>query len=251
MSVIDHRVSRRALFGRGLSRALDELPVRVPDPGPRPPSRPAWNDLLADAPGDHVRDVDGRRLLEVGARAGAGLADHADDSFDAVVSTFGVIYAEHRRRTIAELFRVVRPGGVVSLACWTRSGFMGAFLKLVAEQAWPEGAPDPTVWGRQERLRQDLEPYAGEAIEFEPRVVPLEFESPPAAWREFAALPGPIAAGIDRLDDDRHERLEAAFLDLLPARKGTEPFPTSVTVDVRLQLVTARRAGGSAPGRST
>lgn len=261
-------MSRRALFGLGVSRALDELPVATARPAGRA-TRPAWSDLLQAPDGrafgtqldevagmlaDRAGVVPGQGVIDIGAadgsmasalRARGADVDHApravalpyaDDSFDAAVSAFGVIYTEQRGQVIGELFRLVRPGGVVALACWTRSGFMGRFLGLVAEHAWPPGAPDPTVWGRQERLRQDLEPYAGEDVEFDPRVVSLEFASPATAWSEFAALPGPVGAGIQRLRDGPRERLEAAFHDLLPEpREGG-----GVTVDVRLQLVVAR-----------
>jgi SAM-dependent methyltransferase len=271
-------VSRRDLLGLGLSRALEELPMVPPRHMGDAPARPTWCDLCQAPSGDpfgHRLDgaagtlaaragvSQGQRALDIGAAAGgveralrargadvehAAAADalpFADDSFDAALSAFGVIYADDRARVLGELFRVVRPGGVVALTCWTRSGFMGTFLALVAKHAWPADAPDPTVWGRQERLRQDLEPFAGDAVYFDPGVVVLEFDSAATAWAEFADLPGPVAAGIDRLGLGERLALEAEFLDWLPEPRADG----RVSVGVRLQLVVARAC--SAPGRST
>ncbi|MGC9539676.1 class I SAM-dependent methyltransferase [Streptomyces sp. UG1] len=44
------------------------------------------------------------------------------DSFDAVLSTFGVMFAPDAHRTAAELVRVCRPGGIVAVASWTPTG---------------------------------------------------------------------------------------------------------------------------------
>ena len=43
---------------------------------------------------------------------------YADDSFDAVVSNFGVHHAPNPEKAIAEAFRVLRPGGRVAVTTW-------------------------------------------------------------------------------------------------------------------------------------
>ena len=42
----------------------------------------------------------------------------ADGSFDAVVSQFGLMFFEDRRAALAEMWRVVRPGGRLAVAVW-------------------------------------------------------------------------------------------------------------------------------------
>ena len=43
----------------------------------------------------------------------------ADGSFDAVLSTFGVMFAPDQRRAASEMARVCRPGGRIGMANWT------------------------------------------------------------------------------------------------------------------------------------
>jgi ubiquinone/menaquinone biosynthesis C-methylase UbiE len=46
-------------------------------------------------------------------------------SFDAVVSTFGVMFTPDQDRAAAEMIRVCRHGGKIGLANWTPEGFIG------------------------------------------------------------------------------------------------------------------------------
>jgi SAM-dependent methyltransferase len=164
---------------------------------------------------------------------------YPDQSFDAVLSAFGVIYAERRDDAVAEVFRVTRPDGMVSLAAWTRAGFMGAWLGLAGRHALPASAPDVTEWGRAQTMRAELEPFAGDDAAFNAEVVTLRFASPGAAWLAFSHLPGPVTAAIERLDEDAREAMRLEFNDLLPAPAGADP---AVDVDVRVQLIAARAA---------
>ena len=56
----------------------------------------------------------------------------ADESFDAVISVFGVMFAPDQARAAAELVRVCRPGGTIALASWTPDGFIGELFRTVA-----------------------------------------------------------------------------------------------------------------------
>ena len=53
----------------------------------------------------------------------------ADQSFDAVLSTFGAMFALDQDRASAEMIRVCRRGGCVGLANWTPDGFIGAIVR--------------------------------------------------------------------------------------------------------------------------
>ena len=54
-----------------------------------------------------------------------------DASFDAVLSTFGVMFAPDQPRCAAEMMRVCRPGGRIGMANWTPQGFIGQVLSLI------------------------------------------------------------------------------------------------------------------------
>ena len=55
----------------------------------------------------------------------------ADASFDAVLSTFGVMFTPNQEQSASELLRVCRPGGRIGLTNWTPDGFIGHMFKIV------------------------------------------------------------------------------------------------------------------------
>lgn len=79
-----------------------------------------------------------------------------DGAFDAVLSTFGVMFAPDPARTAAELVRVCRPGGLFAVASWTPDGVLGRIAPTVTRHLDPDRRPDgppPTRWGEPARLR--------------------------------------------------------------------------------------------------
>jgi SAM-dependent methyltransferase len=71
-----------------------------------------------------------------------------DESFDAVLSTFGAMFAPDHARTAAEMLRVTRDGGRIGLASWTPEGFIGRLFKVIgAHVAPPAGVQPPPLWG--------------------------------------------------------------------------------------------------------
>ena len=75
----------------------------------------------------------------------------ADGTFDAVLSTVGVMFTPDPGRAADQLVRVVRPGGRIGLANWTPEGFVGQMFKIVGGTSRPppacrllcNGAPRP------------------------------------------------------------------------------------------------------------
>src|SRR5262249_27659445 len=77
------------------------------------------------------------------------------ESFDAVLSIFGSMFAPDHRRTADELVRVARRGGTVALASWTPDGFVGAMFETVAAHVPPPaGLASPMLWGTEEHLAE-------------------------------------------------------------------------------------------------
>jgi len=76
-----------------------------------------------------------------------------DESFDAVISVFGSMFAPDHRRAAAELVRVTRPGGTIALASWTPDGFIGSMFQTIgAHVPPPPGLASPLLWGTEEHL---------------------------------------------------------------------------------------------------
>ena len=72
----------------------------------------------------------------------------ADASFDAVLSTFGVMFTADHARAARELLRVCKIGGTIALASWTPEGFIGELLRTVGRHVPPPpSAPSALRWG--------------------------------------------------------------------------------------------------------
>jgi SAM-dependent methyltransferase len=82
-----------------------------------------------------------------------------DDSFDVVLSSFGVMYAPGQQRAADELLRVCRPGGRIGLASWTPNGLVARLQAiLAANMPTPAGSPrrgaPPVLWGDEQHCRK-------------------------------------------------------------------------------------------------
>lgn len=76
-------------------------------------------------------------------------------SFDAVLSTFGVMFTADHAQAARELVRVCKPGGRIALASWTPEGFLGDLFKIVARYVPPPAAAQsPLRWGSETGLAQ-------------------------------------------------------------------------------------------------
>ena len=77
----------------------------------------------------------------------------ADGEFDAVLSTFGSMFAPDHHRTAAEIVRVSRSGGRIGLVSWTPTGFIGTMFRTVAAHVPPPaGVASPLLWGTEDHL---------------------------------------------------------------------------------------------------
>ena len=76
-----------------------------------------------------------------------------DASFNAVVSTFGVMFTANHDKAAAELLRVCKPKGSIGMANWTPDGFIGQVFKTLGKHLPPPpGAKSPALWGTRARL---------------------------------------------------------------------------------------------------
>ncbi|WP_207866153.1 class I SAM-dependent methyltransferase [Pseudomonas sp. 58(2021)] len=82
----------------------------------------------------------------------------ADSSFDAVLSTFGVMFAPDQAKAAQELARVCRRGGRIGLANWTPEGFVGQMFKTLGRYLPPPaGAQPPSNWGSEAWLHSHFD----------------------------------------------------------------------------------------------
>jgi SAM-dependent methyltransferase len=136
-------------------------------------------------------------------------------SFDAVLSTFGVMFTPNQEQAARELARVCKPGGRIGLANWTPAGFIGEVFKLIGKHVPPApGMKSAALWGTPERLRE-LFGAEVEAIRTTPREFMFRYRSPQHWIDVFRTYYGPMNKTYAALDARQQERFTADLLALI------------------------------------
>jgi SAM-dependent methyltransferase len=131
--------------------------------------------------------------------ADAEALPYADASFDAVLSTFGVMFAPDHAASARELLRVTRPGGRIGLANWTPESFIGRLFKLIGVYvAPPAGVQPPPLWGSEAHLRQLFGPSV--QMRCERRTFNFRYASPAHWIQVFRDFYGPTHKAFAALD---------------------------------------------------
>jgi SAM-dependent methyltransferase len=138
-----------------------------------------------------------------------------EGTFDAVVSTFGVMFAPNQEKAASELLRVCRRDGKVGLANWTPAGFIGEVFKTLGRHvAPPIGLSSPARWGTESWISQTFGPQA-RAIAVEHRAFVFRYDSPERFIDVFRAFYGPIHKAFLALAPNGQTALFADLLDTI------------------------------------
>jgi ubiquinone/menaquinone biosynthesis C-methylase UbiE len=128
------------------------------------------------------------------------------ESFDAVVSTFGVMFAPDQQRAAREMTRVVRRRGTIALANWTPEGFVGRMLTTVGKHVPPTpGVASPVYWGNEERLRELFPDVT--SLRARRRNFVFRYESADHFVQVFRDYYGPTFKAFSALDRERQAAL--------------------------------------------
>ena len=218
-------------ISRGIADAIEHCAMRL---DPQPDERvldlstgTGWTSRIVARRGATVIGVDIAECLLEAARVRAfaerlaidyELADaerlpFGSATFDAVISTFGVMFAGNPEAAASELARVVRPGGRIALANWTPDGnVFGMFKVMKAYMPAPSfpAPPSPFAWGLRSRVRELL----GDAFDlrFENGTSFYREPSAEAAWHTFSTGYGPTRTLFENLDAERREGLRNDFI---------------------------------------
>ncbi|MBW8313796.1 MAG: class I SAM-dependent methyltransferase [Thiobacillus sp.] len=139
----------------------------------------------------------------------------ADASFDAVLSTFGVMFTPEHQRAASEMLRVLRSGGRIGLANWTPGGFIGRLFKLIgAHVPPPAGLASPVLWGTESHIVELFGSHAAQ-IRCEHRLFNFRYRSAAHWVQVFRELYGPTHKAFGALDAQGAQSLERAITALL------------------------------------
>jgi SAM-dependent methyltransferase len=163
-----------------------------------------------------------------------------DASFDAVMSTFGVMFTPDQDKVARELARVCKPGGRIGLANWTPASFIGQVFKTIGQYVPPApGVKSPGLWGTKARLEELFGTTARE-IRTTGREFVFRYRSP-AHWIEvFRTYYGPMNKTFAALDAQQ----QAAFgrdLEALMEKHNRSGDHTLVLPSEYLEVVIERR----------
>jgi len=153
-----------------------------------------------------------------------------DATFDAVVSTFGVMFTPNQDQAAAELMRVCKSGGKIGLANWTPEGFIGQLFKTLGKYLPPPpGAKSPALWGTQSRIAEMFGASAA-SIKTEKRDFSFRYRSPAHFLDTFRNYYGPMLKAFAGLDDMNQRGLANDLLALIGkmnrAQDGTMIVPS-------------------------
>ena len=232
-------------ISRGIADAIEHSVLRLnPQPGERIldlSTGTGWTSRVVARRGAIVTGVDIADGLLEAARARAtaetlpidyqrGDAESlpfADGQFDAVVSTFGIMFASHQEAAAAELARVCRKGGRIALTTWLSDSTVFEMFEVMRRYMPPPPTPasrSPFDWGRAKRIRQLL----GDTFDlrFEQGISYYREPSGEAAWETFSKGYGPTRSLAESLDPDRRSQLARDFSDF------HDRFPTDLGICV-------------------
>jgi SAM-dependent methyltransferase len=151
----------------------------------------------------------------------------SDASFDAALSVLGIILFPNAERGLAEMRRVVRPRGRVSVVTWTRpeNYELAAELRAAIQAVWPEQPPAPMPAQLRYREETDFRAlFRGAGLSNATIVTATAcLEAPSARWlaERIAFAPGMAAmmAGLA----GRAPAVIERFVENLEARVGPGP----------------------------
>jgi SAM-dependent methyltransferase len=143
-----------------------------------------------------------------------------DDSFDRVLSAFGVQFAPRHEIVAQELVRVLRPGGRIGLVNWTPQGHIGELFKIMGRYlpAPPDYASPPPLWGSEQHVRRLFADSPVE-LEFARGHNPWRFDSPEHFVRFMETQYGPTLKARERLSaEGRWEDCRAEIVEMAERR---------------------------------
>lgn len=148
-------------------------------------------------------------------QADAEKLPYADQSFDVVMSSFGVMFTPDQDKAASEMARVCKVNGRIGLANWTPTSLVGEIFKLLGKYLPPAaGVKSPALWGTEARLHE-LFASRIDAIDIERKNFMFRYHNA-AHWLEvFRTFYGPINRAFAALDAEKQQALAADLISLV------------------------------------
>jgi ubiquinone/menaquinone biosynthesis C-methylase UbiE len=136
-----------------------------------------------------------------------------DNSFDMVVSTFGVMFTPNQQKSADELMRVCKSGGKIAMANWTPESFIGVLFNVLALHVpSPPGVQSPARWGAENWLAEQFSDGAQEIV-VSRKHFNLRYPSPQQFVEYFRTFYGPVHKTFQALNEEGQARLKKDILE--------------------------------------
>ena len=139
-----------------------------------------------------------------------------DQSFDLVTCRFGVMFFADTKRALAELNRVLKPGGRACFLAWGPfdqpywSSTMGVLVKHVNGPAIVPGAQDPLKFAEPGSLSAALRGAGFKTVEEETRTLPWTWPGTvEEVWEYAQSVSTPFRPLLERVPADHWDRINA------------------------------------------
>lgn len=200
-----------------------------------------WCDVTSTDYVQALLDGGRRRAVAEGLSVDFQLADaeslpFAAGEFDAVLSSFGVMFTPDQDQAACEMLRVLRPGGRIALANWTPAGFIGQLFKTIGQHLPPApGVKSPALWGTQERLEELF--GADAKVVATPRSFTFRYRSPDHWLEIFRTWYGPVHKAFEALGEQQRQQALADDLLALIDRFNVAADGTMVAPSEYLEVI--------------
>jgi ubiquinone/menaquinone biosynthesis C-methylase UbiE len=179
------------------------------------------------------------------AEADAEQLPFADAGFDVVASVFGAMFAPRPELVASELFRVVKPGGLVAMANYSPGGFLGRLTEVMASFSARPGIelPSPFLWGDESVVRERLGRHTA-SIEVAHRRLTFESTSAEGLLKFWEDTNPPQNAMKAMLPPEAYQKVITAWLSLV--EDMNESTDGGVQVSSPYILILAKKPGMAA-----
>ena len=155
-----------------------------------------------------------------------------DQAYDVVLCREGLMFALDPAHAVAEIRRVLRPGGRVAVAVWgprARNPWLGIVFDAVSAQLGapvpPPGIPGPFALDDPDRLARLLADAGLAEVVVTQVPAPLRDPSFDTWWTRTSALAGPLAMRLAALPEHAKRQLHARL------QEAVRPYQTPTGLD--------------------
>jgi len=157
--------------------------------------------------------------------------EEPDGSFDVTLCREGLMFAVEPGQALAEIHRVLRPGGRLAASVWgprDRNPWLALVMDAVSAEIGspmpPPGMPGPFALADADQLTRLVVDAGFVGVELVEVDVPLR-ESFEDWWTRRAALAGPVSARLAAMPDDAKQRLHDRL------REAVRPYERGETLE--------------------